>query len=155
MANDFEKLEDTGTLVDLLVNRLKSAIEGKGTRDCVLMTVPVAKRVLSLLEELNEIKKKSECKTLEGSIRHLRDLLSDPTKDWGCDDCRKDHELLYEFLKELRAYRATGMNAEEINNLSENNFKEFERLREMFRRQENELTKLRGVLDEKTSSGKE
>lgn len=39
---------------------------------------------------------------LESDIQHLEEVLKDFK---GCDECRKDHERLLAYLKELSAFR--------------------------------------------------
>ncbi|MCQ2507254.1 MAG: hypothetical protein MJ097_00525 [Dorea sp.] len=43
--------------------------------------------------------------TLGEAITHLEEILSDPEHDWGCDECKKEHEQLLAWLKELKKYR--------------------------------------------------
>ena len=42
--------------------------------------------------------------TLEEAIEHLDEVLADNTRDW-CEECRKEHEQLREWLIELRCRR--------------------------------------------------
>lgn len=42
---------------------------------------------------------------LEEAITHLEDTLSDDNHDWGCVECRKEHEQLLSWLKELKDLR--------------------------------------------------
>ena len=42
---------------------------------------------------------------LDEAIEHLRHMLTGTTKQWNCDECRKDHENLYRWLQELKSYR--------------------------------------------------
>ena len=41
--------------------------------------------------------------TLQEGIDHLKELLAED--NFGCDECRKDHEQLLMWLAELRLYR--------------------------------------------------
>jgi hypothetical protein len=46
---------------------------------------------------------------LESAIQHLKESLADPTHEWGCEECKQEHEQLLEWLedyKELRAVNA-------------------------------------------------
>lgn len=40
--------------------------------------------------------------TLEGAIKHLEETLADPGHDWGCEECKAEHEQLLEWLKGYR-----------------------------------------------------
>lgn len=40
--------------------------------------------------------------TLEEAIKHLDESLADPGHDWGCEECKGEHEQLLEWLRELR-----------------------------------------------------
>lgn len=40
--------------------------------------------------------------TLEEAIKHLEETLADPGHDWGCEECKAEHEQLLEWLKEHR-----------------------------------------------------
>ena len=152
MANVFENIDFIGTAVDPLILNLKSRLEGKEEIDCVVLSVSLVRHIIRMLEKLNEYQVKSDATTLEGAIKHLSESLNDPLKDWGCAECKKEHEDLFEFLKELKAYRESGLSASEVFNLSRNNSKELERLRELFKKQTGEVERLRGELDEKTRS---
>lgn len=44
---------------------------------------------------------------LRESIEHLEEMLNDSLRVWSCAECRKEHEQLYEFLKELEQRRQT------------------------------------------------
>lgn len=50
----------------------------------------------------------SEDPELLSDIEHLEEVLSDPEREWSCEDCRKDHERLLRFLKELLGRRKYG-----------------------------------------------
>lgn len=39
---------------------------------------------------------------LDADIEHLVDMLGDPKKDWGCEDCKQDHIRLLRWIKMLR-----------------------------------------------------
>lgn len=41
---------------------------------------------------------------LESDIQHLEEMLKDFK---GCDECKKDHERLLSYLKELQTFRKT------------------------------------------------
>ena len=32
--------------------------------------------------------------TIDSAIQHLKDELSNPAHDWGCEECKKEHEQL-------------------------------------------------------------
>lgn len=40
--------------------------------------------------------------TLDDAINHLENTLSDNEHEWSCEDCKKEHEQLLEWLKELK-----------------------------------------------------
>lgn len=44
-------------------------------------------------------------KELKEAIEHLEDTLNDPDHDWGCEECKKEHEQLRNWLIELRFRR--------------------------------------------------
>ena len=50
----------------------------------------------------------SEDPELLSDIEHLEEVLSDPEREWSCEDCRKDHERLLRYLKELLWRRKYG-----------------------------------------------
>lgn len=39
---------------------------------------------------------------LDEAIKHLDESLADPGHDWGCEECKGEHEQLLEWLRELR-----------------------------------------------------
>lgn len=43
---------------------------------------------------------------LEEAIKHLADSLDDKEHDWGCEERRKEHEQLFNWLLELKTSRA-------------------------------------------------
>lgn len=43
--------------------------------------------------------------TLEEAIKHLTISLDDKEHNWGCKECRQEHEQLLEFLVELDSKR--------------------------------------------------
>lgn len=43
--------------------------------------------------------------TLEGAIKHLEETLAGPGHDWGCEECKAEHEQLLEWLTELKNRR--------------------------------------------------
>lgn len=43
--------------------------------------------------------------TLEEAIKHLEESLADPGHDWGCEECKAEHEQLAEWLRELKELR--------------------------------------------------
>lgn len=43
---------------------------------------------------------------LEEAIEHLNESLNDPNRDWGCEECKQEHEQLREWLIELKERRA-------------------------------------------------
>lgn len=42
---------------------------------------------------------------LEEAIKHLEESLADPNHDWGCEECKGEHEQLLEWLRELKDLR--------------------------------------------------
>lgn len=42
---------------------------------------------------------------LDEAIKHLEESLSDPGHDWGCEECKGEHEQLLEWLRELKELR--------------------------------------------------
>lgn len=40
--------------------------------------------------------------TLEEAIQHLRESLADPTHEWGCEECKQEHEQLLEWLEDYK-----------------------------------------------------
>ena len=42
---------------------------------------------------------------IQEDIKHLEDALNDKSREWSCDECRKDHERLLLELKELAMFR--------------------------------------------------
>ena len=42
--------------------------------------------------------------TLDEAIIHLEEMLSDNNREW-CDECRREHEQLLEWLRELKVLR--------------------------------------------------
>lgn len=42
---------------------------------------------------------------IQADIKHLEEVLSDESREWSCDECRKDHERLLLELKELAMFR--------------------------------------------------
>lgn len=45
--------------------------------------------------------------TLEEAISHLRESLADTAHEWGCEECKAEHEQLLAFLQELKLFRET------------------------------------------------
>lgn len=43
--------------------------------------------------------------TLEEAIKHLEETLADPGHEWGCEECKAEHEQLLEWLTELKDLR--------------------------------------------------
>lgn len=43
---------------------------------------------------------------LNEAISHLEKSLADPSHDWGCEECKAEHEQLLEWLTELKDLRA-------------------------------------------------
>ncbi len=43
--------------------------------------------------------------TLEEAIKHLDESLADPGHNWGCEECKGEHEQLLEWLRELKDLR--------------------------------------------------
>lgn len=44
--------------------------------------------------------------TLVEAIEHLRESLNDPNHAWDCEECKKEHQQLLDWLIELWGYRA-------------------------------------------------
>ena len=44
---------------------------------------------------------------LEEAIAHLDESLNDQGHDWGCEECKQEHEQLREWLAELQKLRPT------------------------------------------------
>ena len=42
---------------------------------------------------------------IEDAIKHLEETLADPNHEWGCEQCKIEHEYLLEWLKQLKAIR--------------------------------------------------
>lgn len=42
---------------------------------------------------------------LDEAIKHLEESLADPGHDWGCEECKGEHEQLLEWLRELKELR--------------------------------------------------
>lgn len=42
---------------------------------------------------------------LEEAIDHLEEMLADENHEWSCEECRKEHEQLLGWLKELKGLR--------------------------------------------------
>lgn len=42
---------------------------------------------------------------LEEAIKHLNESLTDPGHNWGCEECKEEHEQLLEWLRELKDLR--------------------------------------------------
>lgn len=43
--------------------------------------------------------------TLEEAIKHLAESLAGPGHNWGCEECKAEHEQLAEWLTELQQWR--------------------------------------------------
>lgn len=43
--------------------------------------------------------------TLGEAIKHLEESLADQSHDWGCEECKGEHEQLLEWLRELKELR--------------------------------------------------
>lgn len=39
------------------------------------------------------------------AIKHLEESLADQSHDWGCEECKGEHEQLLEWLRELKEAR--------------------------------------------------
>lgn len=50
-------------------------------------------------------KEKSGRMDLDEAISHLKDTLEDKNHDWGCEQCKQEHEQLLDWLIELRESR--------------------------------------------------
>lgn len=42
---------------------------------------------------------------LNEAIKHLTETLTDPKKEWPCEECRAEHKQLLDWLNELREFR--------------------------------------------------
>lgn len=42
---------------------------------------------------------------LDEAINHLEESLADQSHDWGCEECKREHEQLLEWLRELKELR--------------------------------------------------
>lgn len=43
---------------------------------------------------------------LESAIQHLKESLADPTHEWGCEECKQEHEQLLEWLEDYKQLKA-------------------------------------------------
>lgn len=43
---------------------------------------------------------------LDDAIQHLRGSLSDANHDWGCDECKEEHEQLLEWLDDYKQLKS-------------------------------------------------
>ena len=43
--------------------------------------------------------------TLDEAIQHLTETLEDKNHEWACEECKKEHQQLKEWLKELKDRR--------------------------------------------------
>lgn len=55
--------------------------------------------------------------TLDGAILHLKETLADPTHDWGCEECKCEHEQLLVWLEDYKELRAVNTENEELKRL--------------------------------------
>lgn len=46
--------------------------------------------------------------TLRQAIEHLDESLGDTSRDWGCEDCKREHEQLRAWLVELEQLKESG-----------------------------------------------
>lgn len=46
---------------------------------------------------------------LNEAITHLEESLADPSHDWGCEECKKEHEQLLEWLQHYQRLTGTGI----------------------------------------------
>ncbi len=46
--------------------------------------------------------------TLEEAIQHLEETLANENHRWSCEKCKREHEDLLSFLRELETYRKNG-----------------------------------------------
>jgi hypothetical protein len=46
--------------------------------------------------------------TLRQAIEHLDERLGDTSRDWGCEECRREHEQLRAWLVELEQMKESG-----------------------------------------------
>lgn len=47
--------------------------------------------------------------TLEEAIKHLEESLADPGHDWGCEECKGEHEQLLKWLQHYQRLTETGI----------------------------------------------
>lgn len=47
---------------------------------------------------------------LEEAIKHLEESLADQSHDWGCKECKGEHEQLLKWLRELKELREENIN---------------------------------------------
>lgn len=40
--------------------------------------------------------------TLTDAIQHLKESLADPTHEWGCEECKQEHEQLLKWLEDYK-----------------------------------------------------
>jgi hypothetical protein len=40
--------------------------------------------------------------TLTDAIQHLKESLADPAHEWGCEECKQEHEQLLEWLEDYK-----------------------------------------------------
>ena len=45
--------------------------------------------------------------TLDEAIQHLREMLTDPAHEWGCEECRTEHEQLLAWLEDYKRLQST------------------------------------------------
>lgn len=47
--------------------------------------------------------------TLAEAIKHLEESLADQSHDWGCEECKAEHEQLLEWLKDYQRLTEVGV----------------------------------------------
>ena len=43
---------------------------------------------------------------LNEAINHLNEILNNPNHKWSCNECKQDHQQLYDWLIELQTLRS-------------------------------------------------
>lgn len=64
--------------------------------------------------------------TLDEAILHLKETLADPAHDWGCEECRTEHEQLLVWLEDYKELRAVNTENEELKRLMRSALESFD-----------------------------
>lgn len=43
---------------------------------------------------------------LDSAIQHLKESLANPTHEWGCEECKAEHEQLLEWLEDYKQLKS-------------------------------------------------